>query len=121
MFTAIRRAFSSYPSQDGEFTLAAKGEVFESMMGWGAYAVTTKVNVTLRVVDGDALWANRKIMGIPMKRYVTSHLNDALTKMVRNGTDLKKLSYSELQAQLVVAKGDFFAGMGLRIIGARTA
>ena len=121
MFTAIRRAFSSYPSQDGEFTLKAKSEVFESMCGWNAYAVTTNVNVTLRVVDGDALWANRKIMGIPMKRYVTGHLNDALTKMVRNGADLKAFSYTELLAQLVVAKGDFFKGMGLQIISARCA
>ena len=118
MLTAIRRAFSSYPSQDGEFTLTAKGESI-TCDGWMALSDVTTFHVTLKVIDGDALWANRKIIGIPMKRYVTSHLNDALDKMLRNGADLKQLSNAEVHAQLQVAKGDFFAGMGLRIIGVR--
>lgn len=114
MFTAIRRAFSFYPSQDGQFTLPLICEKHEGF-GFSVFSYIDVFQVQLTVIDGDALWQNRRIMGLPMKDYVTRQLNDALVKMQQNGVEPKSIPHGDLKAQLLVAKGHLLAQIGLRL------
>jgi len=118
MFTKIRRAFSFYPSQDGQFMLPLVCEKHEGF-GFTAFSFVDLFQAQLTVVDGDALWLNRRIMGLPMKEYITRQLNDALHKMQQNGIEPKTLSHGDLKAQLLVAKGGVLSQIGLRLDGVK--